>query len=82
METNFTVSPEDQEKIEKWRRKIDRRVAKEQRAKGESFGTGAYYGAIGGELTYCFTPTGLGTIFTVKHSREDKELNLTDFDSW
>lgn len=41
-----------------------------------------YYGAIGGEITYCFTPTSLGTILVVKHAGTGKEINLTDFNSW
>lgn len=42
----------------------------------------AYYGAIGGELTYCFSPNSLGTVFVVKHEGTGAELNLTDYDSW
>lgn len=37
--------------------------------------------AIGGEFTYCFTPTGLGTIIKVKHYKGE-EIDLTDYDSW
>lgn len=37
--------------------------------------------AIGGEFTYCFTPTGLGTIVKVKHY-QGEELDLTDYESW
>jgi len=39
-----------------------------------------YMGAIGGGLTYCFTPTSLGVIFKVKFLYF--ELDLTDYDSW
>jgi len=38
-------------------------------------------GAIGGETTYCFSPTGLGTVEVVKCSC-GAELNLTNFDNW
>ncbi len=38
-------------------------------------------GAIGGRLTYCFTPTGLGTITVIKCVCGE-EINVTDFDSW
>jgi len=38
-------------------------------------------GAIGGGLTFCFTPTGLGNIEVVKCAC-GAELNLTEFDKW
>ena len=38
-------------------------------------------GAIGGRLTFCFTPTGLGNITVVKCCCGE-EINLTDFDLW
>ena len=41
-----------------------------------------YAGAIGGRLTYSFTPTGLGTIVVVKCGLTDEELDLTEYDLW
>lgn len=41
-----------------------------------------YCGAIGGEISWTFTPTGLGEIITVKHSITGDKLNLTDYASW
>ena len=38
-------------------------------------------GAIGGRITYEFTPTGLGIISRIKCSCK-KSLDLTDFESW
>jgi hypothetical protein len=38
-------------------------------------------GAIGGRLTYSFTPTGLGHITVVK-CLCGAEVNVTDFDNW
>ena len=38
-------------------------------------------GAIGGEFTYCQTPTSLGTVYIVKHSSGD-QFDLTFFDTW
>ena len=39
-------------------------------------------GAIGGAYTFCFTPTGLGTITEVKCA-DGTSLDLTDdFDCW
>lgn len=40
----------------------------------------AYYGACGGALTYCFTPTSIGTIIVVKHGQA--EIDLTNYDAW
>jgi hypothetical protein len=42
----------------------------------------AYYGAIGGEITYSFTPTALGVVVKIKHAVTGNELDLTDYDSW
>lgn len=84
----FDLSPAEIEKINKWCAEIDARVAKEQWEQGGEIamwtaeGTIPYYGAIGGALTYSFTPTSLGTVVTVKHSREEKELDVTDYDEW
>ena len=39
-----------------------------------------YQGAIGGGVTYEFTPTSIGTVFKVKAN--GKELDLSDYDSW
>lgn len=38
-------------------------------------------GAIGGGLTYSFTPTGLGVIIKVKCACGE-EADVTDYDSW
>lgn len=38
-------------------------------------------GAIGGRLTYCFTPTDLG-ITTVIKCACGEEVNVTNFDEW
>lgn len=39
-----------------------------------------YEGAIGGGLTYSFTPTSLGVIVKAKYG--EFTLDLTDYDSW
>lgn len=38
-------------------------------------------GAIGGRLTYCFTPTGLGMITEVKCACGE-EINVTEYEGW
>ena len=45
------------------------------------FKNGKSQGAIGGRLTYSFTPTSLGTVVVVECACGKKE-NLTDFDVW
>ena len=40
-----------------------------------------YVGPIGGEDTFCFTPTGLGTAVKVKCAC-GAEINLTNYDEW
>ena len=37
--------------------------------------------AIGGEFTYSYTPTGLGTVVRVKNW-DGREIDLTDYDEW
>ena len=44
-----------------------------------------YLGAIGGGVTYTFTPTGLGVVTKVifaKGTDAEMELDLTDYDCW
>ncbi|OGY62855.1 MAG: hypothetical protein A2745_01335 [Candidatus Harrisonbacteria bacterium RIFCSPHIGHO2_01_FULL_44_13] len=38
-------------------------------------------GAIGGKITYCFTPTTIGTIIRVECAC-GKDIDLTDYDGW
>lgn len=38
-------------------------------------------GAIGGEFTYCMTPTSIGIVYVVEHSNGDS-FNLTNYDLW
>lgn len=68
-ERTFTLTAEQVEKFEKWRKKKNKKD-------GE-----VYVGAIGGAYTFCFTPTGLGTIEKVTCA-DGTELDLTDFDTW
>lgn len=39
-----------------------------------------YGGAIGGHLTYSFTPTSIGIVTKVKCL--DKELDVSDYENW
>lgn len=41
-----------------------------------------YYGAIGGSLTYSFTPTSVGEVCKVTHGFTKAVLDLSDYGSW
>lgn len=44
-----------------------------------------YLGAVGGALTYSFTPTGLGIVIEATYCKgtgDEATLNLTDYDTW
>ena len=38
-------------------------------------------GAIGGRLSFCFTPTGVGTAIVIKCAC-DEEVNVTNYGEW
>ena len=57
------------------------KVQEFSKAQDEKRGS-SYYGAVGGGLTYSFTPTGLGCIVVIKHESTGAELDLTDIDNW
>lgn len=84
----FEVTDEQKEKISKWAGEQDAVWLQKQKSSDNSFARRLaadnipYYGAIGGELTYCFSPTSLGDILVVKHGGTGAELNVTDFDNW
>jgi hypothetical protein len=37
---------------------------------------------IGGAVTYCFTPTGVGLSISIKCNVCNKEKDITDYESW
>jgi hypothetical protein len=73
---SFNVSAEELAKATAWQCKHDR----EKHASQFKHGT-RYSGAIGGAYTWCFTPTGIGTVVKVRCSCGE-ELDLTDYGSW
>lgn len=87
---NFSLTKEDYAKIDKWLTEVVYPpIVAEQKKNPEMVGllfknsNGVEYpyeGAIGGGLTYHFTPTSLGTI--VKVTYRDQELDLTDWENW
>lgn len=67
--TNFSLSDEDFAKVSTWLAGL-----KEKKPR--------HCGAIGGAITYSFTPTSLGTIVKLHDSVTGEELDLTDYLSW
>ena len=66
----FPVSKGETDAIEKW--------SEEHDCKTRSV---AECGAIGGRLTYCFTPTGLGIITVVKCACGG-QVDVTEYENW
>lgn len=78
-EMNFGLNDEQVKKAAKW---IEQQENFERKKQGLSSTESPYYGAIGGELTYSFTPTSLGIIEKIKHSGTGSEIDLTEYDLW
>ena len=64
---SFYLNENDKVKLHKWREEHDSGCFIQ------------YKGAIGGGLTYCFTPTSIGTVIKVKCACGE-EIDLTNYD--
>ena len=64
----FTLTDEQEEKLADWIKDLK--------------DLGSFQGAIGGRLTYEFTPTSLGMIVKVKDSMYHNEIDLSDYQDW
>ncbi len=64
----FELTQEQKDMVSVW--------CKERYAKQQSTTT------AGGRYTYCFTPTGIGTIAILQDCITKKEIDLTDYDNW
>jgi hypothetical protein len=80
----FELNAEQISKLKAWNADQDRSVVQQQRDSGDPFvrmlnaDEQPYYGAIGGALTFTFTPTSIGTLVSVKHSGTGAVLDLSD----
>lgn len=68
MITGFEIFPEEAAKLHEWWIKHDCRLKNHQ-------------GAIGGRMTYCFTPTSLGVV-TKCVCACGEEIDVTDYENW
>lgn len=84
----FKIYPEQKEKLALWRAEQDKIVLEGQKKSlpedeqwliSDGY---PYYGAIGGELTYKFTPTSIGMSLVVIHAGTNATLDLTEYDNW
>ena len=67
----FVLSAEQHKKYDEWRKEKNKK-------NGEAY-VGAIVGAIGGAYSFCFTPTGIGTMVVVKCA-DGTELDLTEYE--
>jgi hypothetical protein len=65
---NFSLNKNEINKYKKWH---------EEQRKKHNIVT-----AIGGEETFCFTPTGLDTVVEIKNNVTGEILDLTNYDKW
>lgn len=90
----FYLTDEQKQRVQDWlKEEVYPVIIKEQKARAIEYGTVTsihehcwkegypYEGAIGGGLTYEFTPTSIGIIEKVRYT-DRFELDLTDYGSW
>jgi hypothetical protein len=86
----FIINKAEAETINKWYASLVPEIVAIQKKQREASGISdtivpddePYYGAIGGGLSYAFTPTGLGNILVVTESTTKKTLNVNDALDW
>lgn len=76
--STFTLTDEEDAKIAEWR--TEHRPNCDFYTEANGFPE-IYVGAIGGGITYSFTPTGLGTI-TIARCACGAEIDVTNYDMW
>lgn len=90
MACRFELSEKQEQQIAAWDKEQDALMCERQLAEGiytgsirEMLEEGVpYYGAIGGALTFAFTPTSLGVVVKVTHGGTGAELDVTEYDLW
>ena len=87
---NFGLDGKQIIRLHQWLEEVEKRAydkQTEQSSAGDPIGIHSvvkrpYYGAIGGGLTFSFTPTGIGTVVRVTEAITGEVLDLTDYDMW
>jgi hypothetical protein len=84
----FHLTPKQVRRLNRWLLNVHNAAA-EQQLRDMADGTRLipyryvpYYGAIGGGLTFTFTPTGLGLGCSVTEAITGRTLNLSDYEDW
>ena len=87
----FKLSKEQRKKLQEWKIRVAKAGIDKQREvvrdPGWEYKTSwelghPYTGAIGGGITYCFTPTSLGVSVVVKDQVTKLEIDLTEYEHW
>lgn len=83
----FGLDDEQWKKLHEWKKEIDSEIAARQWADPETRQHmldehTPYGGAIGGSLTYSFTPTSLGTVVKVTDGFTNKTIDLSNYEDW
>jgi hypothetical protein len=78
----FDLTKDQWRRLQEWSSAQNDKVAKMQDDASCDFPCTPYYGAIGGHLTYSFTPTSIGTIVVVENNVTKEKIDLTDYDLW
>lgn len=89
---SFSLTPEQVKQFNNWDHKQNILAIKEQKENPPDVPISIlescwedgypYSGSIGGVHTYCFTPTSLGVMVSVKHAHTHNTLDLTDYENW
>lgn len=86
----FKLDQKQIQQLNEWLSKMDEQALASEKAKmtpqdfefNTQGGKYPYSGSIGGSVTYCFTPTSIGTVIKVKHELTGNVLDVTDYDMW
>lgn len=90
----FSLSDNQQKKLDAWLKEVYAKTINMQKAMieethefyhlyKESWDLGyPYTGAIGGNISYTFTPTSLGATLVVHESASMESIDLTEYDLW
>lgn len=85
---HFSLNPKQVRWLNRWLKDVHRAAADQQLRQMQEgirripYLYVPYYGAIGGGLTFKFTPAGLGMGCSVTEAITGRTLNLTDYEDW